>query len=130
MSIKELLWCHGDTEVATQPEQLLGCLELENPHVARFVLKLHRLCEEFGQQFLGTPSHEDLMRQAELFETGFGYPMCISARDGSHIPIWGSFARRKILWCFKGFYKLLLVRIIVFLLPLWGMQEILMTQQS
>ena len=60
------------------------------------------ICEEFAQQFLGTPSHEDLKRQALLFETGLG------ARDGSHIPIRGTFANRKILWCFKGFYSLVL----------------------
>ena len=34
--------------------------------------------------------------------------MCIGARDGSHIPIPGSWARRKILWCFKGFDFLVL----------------------
>ena len=30
MSMKELLRRYDDTEVATQPEQLLGCLQLEN----------------------------------------------------------------------------------------------------
>ena len=43
MSMKELLQGYRDMDVVTQPEQLLECLELENPHVARFVLKLHSL---------------------------------------------------------------------------------------
>ena len=34
--------------------------------------------------------------------------MCIGARDGSHIPIRGSYGNRKLLWCFKGFYSLVL----------------------
>ena len=89
------------------------------------------ICEEFGQ--LGTPSHEDLKRQAQLFETVFGYPVCIGARDGSHIPIRGSFARRKILWCFKGFYSLVLQTVTgadYRILAATMGQEIVMTQQS
>lgn len=66
------------------------------------------ICEELGSEFLTTPTQEELKKQAELFEIGRGFPMCIGARDGSHIPIRGSFGRRKLLWCFKGFYSLVL----------------------
>ena len=34
--------------------------------------------------------------------------MCIGARDRSHIAICGLFGRRKLLWCFKGFYSIVL----------------------
>ena len=118
-------------EVATRPEQLLGCLFGAGESICSEVCfeVAQSICEEFGQ--LGTPSHEDLKRQAQLFETVLGYPMCIGARDGSHIPIRGSFAR--ISWCFKGFYSLVL-QIVTgadyrILAATMG-QEILMTQQS
>lgn len=66
------------------------------------------ICDEFGPEFLGIPTHEELKHQAELFERGRGFRMCIGARVGTHIPIRGSFGRRKRLWCFKGFYSLVL----------------------
>ena len=66
------------------------------------------ICTEFGQEFLATPCQEELIRQADLFERGRGIPMCVGARDGSHIPIRGSYGQRKLLWCFKGFYSLVL----------------------
>lgn len=66
------------------------------------------ICKEFGPEYLATPSHEELKRQADLFERRRGFPMCIGARDGTHIPIRGSFGRRKLLWCFKGFYSVVL----------------------
>ena len=61
------------------------------------------ICAEFAPEFLASLAH-----QAELFERGRGIPMCIGARDGSHIPIHGSYGNRKLLWCFKGFYSLVL----------------------
>ncbi|KAK2572795.1 Protein ALP1-like [Acropora cervicornis] len=67
------------------------------------------ICEEFGQQFLGTPSHEDLKRQAQLFETELGYPMCIGERDGSHIPIRRSFEEERFYGASKGFIVLQIV---------------------
>ena len=66
------------------------------------------ICAELAPEFLATPSNEELKHQAELFEKGQGIPMCIGARDGSHIPIRGSFGNSKLLWCFKGFYSLVL----------------------
>ena len=66
------------------------------------------ICAEFAPEFLATASHEELAHQAELFERERGIPMCIGARDGSHIPIRGSYGNRKLLWCFKGFYSLVL----------------------
>ncbi|XP_068728082.1 uncharacterized protein [Montipora capricornis] len=100
------LWRNGSGDSARTIAWMFGVGESTCSEVCLEVAQ--SICEEFGQQFLGTPSHEDLKRQAQLFETGLGYPMCIGARDGSHIPIRGSFARRKILWCFKGFYSLVL----------------------
>lgn len=66
------------------------------------------ICEEFGPEYLATPTHDELKTQADLFERGRGFPMCIGARDGIHIPIRGSFRRRKLLWCFRGFYSVVL----------------------
>ena len=66
------------------------------------------ICEDFGPEYLATPTHEEFKEQAELFERGRGFPMCIGARDGTHIPIRGSFGRRKLLWRFKGFYSIVL----------------------
>ena len=65
-------------------------------------------CGEFGPEFLATLTHKELENQAKLFERQWGFPMCIGARDETHIPIPGSFGRSKLLWCFKGFYCLVL----------------------
>ena len=66
------------------------------------------ICEEFGPEYLATPTHEEFKEQAEIFERGRGFPMYIGTRDGTHIPIHGSFGRRKLLLCFKGFYSIVL----------------------
>lgn len=66
------------------------------------------ICEEFGPEYLATPTQEEFKRQVELFERGRGFPMCVGARDGTHISIRGSFGRRKLLWRFKGFYSIVL----------------------
>lgn len=130
MSMKELLWRYGGSgNSARTIAWMFGSGESICSEVCLEVAQ--SICEKFDQ--LGTPSHEDLKRQAQLFETVLGYPMCIGARDGSHIPIRGSFARRKILWCFKGFYSLVL-QIVAgadsrILAATMG-QEILITQQS
>ena len=66
------------------------------------------ICEEFGPEHLATPTHEEFKRRAELSERGRGFPKCVGVRDGTRIPIRGSFGRRKLLWCFKGFYSIVL----------------------
>ena len=55
------------------------------------------ICADSVPEFLVTPSNEELKHQAELFERGPGIPMCIGARDGSHIPIGGSGERFGVL---------------------------------
>ena len=84
------LWRYGSGNSARTIAWMFGVGESTCSKVCLDVAQA--ICEEFGQQFLGTPSREDLKQQAELFETGRGYPMCIGTRDGSHIPIRGSFA--------------------------------------
>ena len=66
------------------------------------------ICEEIGPEYLATPTHEEFKEQAELFKRGHGFLMCIRARDGTHIPIRGSFGRRKLVWCFTDFYSVVL----------------------
>ena len=66
------------------------------------------ICEEIGPEYLATSTHEEFKEQAELFKRGHGFLMCIRARDGTHIPIRGSFGRRKLVWCFTDFYSVVL----------------------
>lgn len=92
-------------------------------------------CEGFGPKFFATLSREELERQAELFERGHGFPMCIGPRDGSHTPIWAHLDGRSSCGVSKVLvllfrYKQLLGQIIVFLQPGWVMYEILMKQHT
>ena len=46
-------------------------------------------CAELAPKFLATLSHEELKHQAWLFKSKWGMPICVGARDGSHVPIPG-----------------------------------------
>ena len=83
----------------------LDVLELENPHVARFVLKLHRLhVRSLVNNFWELPLTKTSSNKLSSLKLG----VYIGAERAPTFQFGGSFARRKILWCFKGFYSLVL----------------------
>ena len=135
MSMKKLRWRYGDAEVATQPEQLLGCLESENPHVARFVLTLHSL---YVRCFVNNFWEPSLMKTSSDKPSSLKLGVatqCVLVQGTAPTFQFGDLLQEERFYgALKGFvplfYKLLLVQITGFLLLLCGMQEILMTQQS
>lgn len=98
------LWRYGSADSCRTISWMFGVGESTCAEACLEVAQA--VCEEFGPEYLATPTNDELKRQADLFERGRGFPMCIGARDGTHIPIRGSFGRRKLLWCFKGFILL------------------------
>ena len=63
------------------------------------------ICDEFGPEYLSTPTHKEMKRQAYLFENGRGFPMCVGARDGSpHSSLWSIWKKafvvfQRLLFC-------------------------------
>ena len=100
------LWRYGSGDSSRTISWLFGVGESTCADI--YLEVAQAICDEFGPECLSTPTHEEMKRQAYRFENGRGFPMCVGARDGTHIPVRGASGRGELLWCFRGFYSVVL----------------------